>query len=181
MANRSAIRPLPAVVGISGVVDWALLLILFLPSIYLLLTVQPLLARFGRFQSNRVHVRAEGHHTLVAGILFMRTTRGHCCRHRWQPASRSRVSAIVDKHNSIKRPWSLYARRVSTPAAGVLALLFRKNGYGSSIGETFVCGIFCADTVDVCLRQLHRERSIQQSPDLSCSGFGLELPHSSGT
>jgi hypothetical protein len=42
MANRSAIRPLPAVVGISGVVDWALLLILFLPSIYLLLTVQPL-------------------------------------------------------------------------------------------------------------------------------------------
>ena len=35
-------RPLPAVVGISGVVDWALLLILFLPSLYLLLTVQPL-------------------------------------------------------------------------------------------------------------------------------------------
>src|ERR1700730_13135732 len=39
MANRSAIT---AVIGIRGRVDWALLMILFLPSIYLLRVVPPL-------------------------------------------------------------------------------------------------------------------------------------------
>src|SRR3984893_3614788 len=171
--NRSAI---PAVVGISGRVDWALLLILSLPSIYLLLTVPPLWRDSDGFNQIASTFAPKGIIHWLPGyclcgrlVVIVAGIAGNLLQgHGFFP--------IVDKHNSIKRPWSLYARRVSTPAAGVLALLFRKNGYGSSIGETFVCGIFCADTVDVCLRQLHRERSIQQSPDLSCRRFGLGLP-----